>query len=217
MSEIKALRKAAGLTQQEAADRLDLNRHTFAAYERGDRTPDYPTGKRIREELGGETEGLPDGVVPIEVQSAAAGRGKGIDQTEKLYFDRGLLTGTPFEVEDVDFMRVLGSGLEPALSHRQLAITEPVDRIVGDDIYCYHCSASGGVVMGIMSAVPAGIELETRGLNPKTELLRHVEGDTYADADGNQSDITLIGRIVLGVGNPADTLSRMNEAARVTA
>jgi len=32
------MRKAAGLTQEEAANKLNINRHTFGAYERGRQT-----------------------------------------------------------------------------------------------------------------------------------------------------------------------------------
>jgi DNA-binding XRE family transcriptional regulator len=215
MSEIKAMRKKAGLTQQEAADRLDMNRHTFAAYERGDRTPPYPVGVRIRKELGGERFGLPDRVVPITVRSGWAGRGSAVDESETMHFDERLLAGTGLDSDEIGFVRVLGSGLEPALSHRQVAITEPVERLVGDDLYVYRCSASGGLVVGILSAVPRGIELETRGPRPQTELLRHVEGRTYRDEEGRESEIELVGRVVAGLGSPSDCLARVNEAARV--
>ena len=48
---IKQARKAAGLTQQQAADAIGVSRSTFAFYETGKRRPDAPTIKKIANAL----------------------------------------------------------------------------------------------------------------------------------------------------------------------
>lgn len=58
-SEITQLREQAGLTQKEAADKLDMKTRTFGSYERGERTPDYKTMDRIRQVLGNSAEPSP--------------------------------------------------------------------------------------------------------------------------------------------------------------
>jgi len=67
MNEIKSLRKQRGLTQKEAAEKLDMNARTFGSYERGERTPDYKTMDRIRRVL----KGLENGEADREVKGCA--------------------------------------------------------------------------------------------------------------------------------------------------
>ena len=54
--EIRKLRDRAGLTQKQAADRLDMNERTYGSYERDERDISYKQMKRIRRELGGRVE-----------------------------------------------------------------------------------------------------------------------------------------------------------------
>jgi transcriptional regulator with XRE-family HTH domain len=54
--EIRKLRDKAGLTQKQAADRLDMNERTYGSYERDERDVSYKQMKRIRRELGGRVE-----------------------------------------------------------------------------------------------------------------------------------------------------------------
>lgn len=214
MNQIRELRESAGLTQEQAAERCDLNRHTFGAYERGERTPNYKIMDRIREELGGELPGLPDRVRKVEVRLASAGRGATRKGSETLFLDERFLLGTGLESDELIYVRVLGSGLEPAVSHRQIAGVEPADEIAGDDLYVYRCGASGGLVVGILSPQTDGIVIETRGPHPSTEFFEHVEGATYRDEQGRKSELTLVGRVVAALGSPSEQLAKVNEAAR---
>jgi transcriptional regulator with XRE-family HTH domain len=54
--EIRKLRDRAGLTQKQAAERLDMNERTYGSYERDERDISYKQMKRIRRELGGRVE-----------------------------------------------------------------------------------------------------------------------------------------------------------------
>jgi DNA-binding XRE family transcriptional regulator len=54
--EIRQMREAAGLTQEQAAERLDMNPRTYGAYEREERDVSYKQMKKIRRELGGRVE-----------------------------------------------------------------------------------------------------------------------------------------------------------------
>jgi transcriptional regulator with XRE-family HTH domain len=54
--EIRKLRDKAGLTQKQAAERLDMNERTYGSYERDERDVSYKQMKKIRRELGGRVE-----------------------------------------------------------------------------------------------------------------------------------------------------------------
>jgi len=54
--EIRKLRDRAGLTQKQAAERLDMNERTYGSYERDERDISYKKIKKIRRELGGRAE-----------------------------------------------------------------------------------------------------------------------------------------------------------------
>jgi transcriptional regulator with XRE-family HTH domain len=54
--EIRQMREAADLTQEQAAEKLDMNPRTYGAYEREERDVSYKQMKKIRRELGGRVE-----------------------------------------------------------------------------------------------------------------------------------------------------------------
>ncbi|MCS3667397.1 transcriptional regulator with XRE-family HTH domain [Salinibacter ruber] len=56
--EIRKLRDKAGLTQKQAAERLDMNERTYGSYERDERDISYKQMKKIRRELGGRVENV---------------------------------------------------------------------------------------------------------------------------------------------------------------
>lgn len=219
MYDIQELRKEAGLTQGEAARMCDLKIGTYGSYERGERSPDYETGKKIRQELA-EAAGLCEPIqskhlYSVEVTPAAAGPGEDIgeDATE-MYLDERFLRGTNVELGDAEFFRVVGSGLEPALSHAQVIGVDPCERVLGDDLYVYHCSHCDGHVVAIVRSVRGGLEIRTRGPTPRADYVEHVEGRTYVDDQGRESTLTMQGRVVAATCNPSQMLSLQNEAAR---
>lgn len=143
MSEIKQLRKAARLTQREAAEKLGINVHTFGSYERGDRAPDYKTMDRIRAELAerGGYRDLPDDVLEVMVTDVSSSPEQSLDRAEKLYIDTRFLEGTDVDPRRHHFVRVVGSQMEPILSHRQVIGVEPTGEVAGDDVYVFYSSA----------------------------------------------------------------------------
>jgi transcriptional regulator with XRE-family HTH domain len=56
--EIRKLRDKAGLTQKQAAERLDMNERTYGSYERDERDISYKQMKKIRRVLGGRVENV---------------------------------------------------------------------------------------------------------------------------------------------------------------
>jgi transcriptional regulator with XRE-family HTH domain len=56
--EIRKLRDKAGLTQKQAAERLDMNERTYGSYERDERDISYKQMKKIRRVLGGRVESV---------------------------------------------------------------------------------------------------------------------------------------------------------------
>jgi len=109
MSEIKKLRQSAGLTQSEAADRLDMNENTFGSYERGERTPTYKQMDKIRAVLG-EAAGRPqvaqnEHLRTVQVHPASAGRGESPHETVEMILDERFLEGTGISVDSIHASR----------------------------------------------------------------------------------------------------------------
>lgn len=218
MSEIRELREAAGLTQSEAAELLDMNENTFGSYERGERTPTYKKMDKIREVLG-EAAGKPqlaqnDHLRTVQVHSASAGRGWSPHETVEMILDERFLEGTEMSIETHKWVRLVGSGLEPLLSHGQIVGVDPCERVLGTDIYLFHCSHSDSYVVAILANVRGGLQVETKGPSPDSALLEHLGDGRYRDPDGRESTIEILGRVVAATLNPAKVLSQMNEAAR---
>ena len=69
-SRIKAARKAAGMTQAELAEKLDLPFQSVSQWERGYRNPKYDTLNRISNALGCPVELLIDDPASIEAEDA---------------------------------------------------------------------------------------------------------------------------------------------------
>jgi len=218
MSEIKKLRQSAGLTQSEAADRLDMNENTFGSYERGERTPTYKQMDKIRAVLG-EAAGRPqvaqnEHLRTVQVHAASAGRGGSPDETTEMVLDERFLEGTGISVDSHEWVRLVGSGLEPLLSHTQVVAIDPCERVLGDDIYVYHCEGADSYVVAILSNVRGGLQIETKGPSPDTTLLEHLGDGRYRDPEGRESTIEILGRVVGATLNPSRVLSKRNEAAR---
>jgi len=220
-SEIRSLRLEAGLTQKKAAEKLGLKLNTYGSYERGERTPDYKTMDHIRETLG-ELAGTPRNIAGREevdvvtVTPVSAGLGKDVPMgDEEFVLDRRFLAGLDIDMNRSYFVRVLGSGVEPILSHRQIVLVEETDRIAGDDIYVYSCSLEEAHSIAILSNHSGAIEIETRGVRPSVERWERVEGDHYENGQGRTCKLKILGRVVAALGRPSREVARTNEAARI--
>jgi len=214
MSDIRELREKADLTQKEAAERLGLPVTTFGAYERGQRSPSYEEGVRLREELAeaaGVSLGHSPHVVTIEMPLVAAGR-RGGDSGEpiEVQIDERLFQGTEIGSES-DFYHLQGSGLEPLLSHGQAIAVDPCERVLGDDLYVWWCSEGEGYVAGLLSSVRGGLQLETKGPNPTSTFLRHFGEGRYRTPEGEESTIEIQGRVIGATMNPSRVLAEIRE------
>jgi len=220
-NEIRELRTKAGLTQREAAKKLDLKLNTYGSYERGERTPDYKTMDHIRETLGklaGEPQVLAgrEEVDVVTVTPVTAGLGRNASAgEEELVLDRRFLAGTDIDMKRSDFVRVVGSGIEPLLTHRQIALVEETTSVAGDDLYVFSCSLDEAPSIAILSKQNGTLEIETRGVCPTTQTWEHIEGHAYQNRETDQTcKIRVEGRVVAALGRPAREIARVNEAAR---
>lgn len=218
MSDISELREEADLTQKQAAERLGLPVTTFGAYERGERSPSYEEGVRLREELAEAAEvslGHSPHVVTIQMPPVAAGRGGGASgEPIEAQIDERIFEGTEISAERSDFYLLQGSGLEPLLSHGQAIGVDPCERVLGDDLYVWWCSEGEGYVAGLLSSVRGGLQLETKGPNPTSTFLRHLGEGRYRTPEGEESTVDIQGRVVGATMNPSRVLAEIQEGPR---
>lgn len=219
--EIRELRKKAELTQKQAAEELGLKLNTYGSYERGERTPDYKTMDHIREVLGklaGEPQVLAgrEEVDVVSVAPVTAGLGQRADlPREELVLDTRFLAGTDIDLEHSHFVRVVGSGIEPILTHRQIALVENARQVAGDDLYVFSSSLQGHCAIAILSKQNGLLEIETRGVRPVVQTWEHLEGHAYENRETGQTcKLQVEGRVVAALGRPAREIARVNEAAR---
>jgi transcriptional regulator with XRE-family HTH domain len=230
MSEIKELREQAGLTQKEAAEKLNINSRTFGAYERQERTPDFRTMDKIRRVLGrgdgthatpptvtGASANSQDHIRIVEILHVGAGPVRNEEHDEIVLDDR-LFKGVEIDFDRVKLIRVHGSSMEPHLSDGQLVFFRPVERVRGDDLYVYWSSLESEHTVGILSNEPGNaLQLKKLGVNPQTRVYEHREGTTYERADGRTIEIDVVGRVKSAVVSPVKQIAQINEAARSAA
>jgi len=218
MNEIKQLREQSGLTQKEAADRLNMNDRTFGAYVRGERTPDYKTMDRIRRVLGtGETTPagapLPEHVRRVRIQHAGGGPGQAPDAEEEILLDERLFAGSGIDFDDHVFIRIKGNSMGEVLSHGQIVFAEPTCEVVGQDIYVYWRGDEEGNVVAIIDRVPGGLRIEKRGPTRSVTEWKHVGGDLYENERGRQTAIQIKARVLGAFSRPAKELAERQASA----
>jgi len=218
MSEIRKLRKAAGLTQEGAANRIGVNTTTFGAWERGDRTPDYKMMDKIRRVLGSSNDqgvaSYPDHVRHVSVHHAGGGPGRTEDGDETLVLDTRLFAGSGIDFDNHILVRVQGSSMAEVISHGQIVFCEPVDKVEGQDIYVYWRGEDLGNVIAIMDTLPGGgLRIEKRGPSRTVTDWQHKKNDIYEAPDGRTSKINVWARVLGAFSRPADELAARQSAA----
>jgi len=218
MSEIRDLREAADLTQEEAAEKVGVKATTFGAWERGDRTPNYKQMDKIRRVLGtGDTAPsgapLPSHVRRVRVQHAGGGPGQAPDADEEILLDERLFAGSGIDFDDHVFIRVKGNSMGEVLSHGQIVFAEPTTEVVGQDIYVYWRGDEAGNVVAIIDRVPGGLRIEKRGPTRSVTEWAHVDGDLYEDERGRQTEIRIKARVLGAFSRPAKELAERQASA----
>jgi hypothetical protein len=169
---------------------------------------------RLREEAGiTTTEGGHEHLRKVEVENEI-GPGPETDETDELLIDLRLLAGTGVHPQKQRFVRVVGSSMEPILSHGQIVTVEPVSEVQGDDLYVYWSSIEETTSIAILERVQKGLRIEKRGPSPTSRLLHHETGAHYSDDQGRTVEVQIRGRVVAALGSPAQEIARSNEAAR---
>lgn len=222
ITEVRRLRRQSGLNQKEAASELGMPLRTFRAYDRGEREP--PAGKmdHIRNVLGNGSgrrsfslsEADEANIRRVTVRPAGAGPGKSTGGKEEIVLDRRLLDGSSIDVEGHEFVRVVGSSMEPVLTHGQIVLVEPCSKVHGDDVYVYWSSAEEGHIVALLSKTGDGIEVQKYGPKPRTIEYKHLDNHSYEDQNGCQLELHLVGRVLGAIGRPSRTIAQVNEAAR---
>jgi transcriptional regulator with XRE-family HTH domain len=129
--EIRKLRDKAGLTQKQAAERLDMNERTYGSYERDERDISYRQMKKIRRVLGGRVENVKPPTYYTHVkQYPVADSDK---SPAKIYVDAELI---PLDrMPDKGTAHYVNSRwMEPWMS-ASMVLAEPVSQIDGPGRY----------------------------------------------------------------------------------
>lgn len=216
-TEVRKLRKEAGLTQSEAAKETGIPQRTFEAYDRGDTEPPSDRMDHIRNVLsenhGSTDSDLPDHVRRVRVRHAGAGPGRSAEGEDRIILDKRLFAGSGVDFDDHVFLRIQGSSMEPILSHGQIVYCEEVGQVVGQDIYVYWRGDEQGHVVALISKIEGGFRIEKRGPSREVTRWQHEEGDSYKSEHGDRAQIEIVARVLGAFSRPARELAARQEAA----
>lgn len=220
--ELKELR--GDLTQEKAAKKIGVSLSRLQSWEQGRHTPPADKMDKARAILGGRSRvrGQVDAhqgdmganIEHRTVRPAGAGPGQSVSGEESIVLDKRLLEGSGIDLNEHEFVRVVGSSMEPFLSHGQLVLVEPTSRVHGEDLYVYWNDMDEGHVVAMVSSTPRGLKVEKRGHDPKTMTYARTEDHLYEDEEGRAVQIYIVGRVVGSVGRPAQHIAQAEEAAR---
>lgn len=236
--ELKKLREQEGLTQEEAAERIEVSLSRLQSWEQGRHTPPADKMDQARATFGSSPS--PSGpeanageisyshengsyesgatktphVEERKVRPAGAGPGRSVEGAESIMLDTRLLEGSGISLDRHEFVRVIGSSMEPFLSHGQIVLIEPTTTVHGEDLYVYWNDMDEGHVVAMMSSTPNGLCVEKRGHAPSTRRYDYLDGHQYENEDGVVVELCVVGRVVGSVGRPAQAIAQANEAAR---
>lgn len=209
-SEIRDLRKQRGLTQKEAAEKLDMNPRTFGAYERGERTPDYKTMDKIRRTLGSkELDTLGDDARSTHIKKYQVADS---DKPSTVYIDDMLIQVGEQMPDTSEAMahhvntRWMGPWLDASL-----VLARDVEKIDGPGRYIIRwAEGNDKVVMECWRHSDTHIAVRTHAPE-KTVLFEEVgmeDGLTHLiREDGHELHIEVLGRVVY----PSDNVRQMTQ------
>jgi len=218
MSEIHEMRKAAGLTQEEAANKLNINRHTFGAYERGERTPDYKTMDKIRRVLGGQRKvasvSQNDNITSRHIKKYPVAEGS--DDTPTVTIDDRVIDVKGGMPQNAKAHRVNDRWMGPWLDV-DLVLVEPKSYIDGPGRYCVRW-ADGEDKVVLEAWRHSNDQIAIRTHAPETtSILTEVEreGDIvrFARPGGSELHVEVIGLVVY----PSDSVRLMTKGMADTA
>jgi len=219
--ELKRLRDRCGLTQEEAAEKTGFNLGTWRSWEQGRHKPSSEKMDRVRRMLddanfqGRESNGADNRHVErVRVRPVGAGVGKSTAGEEEVVLDTRLLNGSGIGASEYEFVRVVGSSMEPVLTHNQIVLMEPTSRVTGDDLYVYWSDMDDGHVVALISPTKEGLKIEKRGVSPGVNAYTHQTDHSYEDESGRVVEIRIVGRVIGSIGRPAQAIAQANEAAR---
>mgnify|MGYP006430224339 CR=1 FL=1 len=110
-----------------------------------------------------------------------------------IQLDPNLLTATGITLDGLTVIPIQGSQAEPYLSHNQLALASPVDRIQGEDLYVYYSWAQEAHLVAWMDQVGDTITMETAS---RATTYHQADTDTWERPDGTTERLRVVGRVV---------------------
>jgi len=111
-----------------------------------------------------------------------------------MHLDTALLTATGISFDGTTIIPIQGSQAEPYLSHGQLALATPVDRIQGEDLYVYYSWAQQAHLVAWMDRCADTITLQTAS-RQNTYQPTGTQNIWERD-DGRKEKLRVVGRVV---------------------
>ena len=111
-----------------------------------------------------------------------------------MHLDADLLTSTGISFDGTTIIPIQGSQAEPYLSHGQLALATPVDRIQGEDLYVYYSWAQEAHLVAWMDRCADTITLQTASRQNTYQPTG--TQDIWERDDGRKEKLRVVGRVV---------------------
>lgn len=122
-----------------------------------------------------------------------AGAGPGRHTSRMVQISPTLFDETGITLSDAALVRVVGSSMEPDLSHGQHVVVEPAASVAGQDMYVYWSEEEEAHLIAEIHRDGQVLVLEksasTRTLTPKGD-------DLYVDDQGRKHHIQIVGRVL---------------------
>jgi len=213
--EIRALRDRAGLTQEEAAEKLDMKTRTYGAYEREERDVSYKQMQKIRRVLGARVE-----------TSVTRSYGKNVKQypvadsgeSSTVLIDTQIINveGRMPEPDQAEVHRVNTRWMGPWMS-ADMALVQSKSRIDGPGRYVVRwADGEDKVVLEAWRYGESKVCVRTHAPENKTvfeEVEQNVGLTVFRRDDGTELNIEVIGKVVF----PDDDVQLMTEGMADTA
>lgn len=164
------------------------------------------------EDVSGRPTRSPDQTAQLEAVPILGGDGPGTS-SRMMQIDSDLLRATGIDLDGATLIPIMGSSAEPYLSHGQIALATPTDRIQGEDLYVYYSWINEAHLVAWMERTDDGITFETG--NRKSSYVCEDEDDLWTRDDGKTERIRIVGRVVGAMMPVGKMRAQKKELARI--
>jgi len=214
--EMRALRDRAGLTQEEASEKLDMKTRTYGAYERGERSISYEQMRKVRRVLGGQIEPVPNTRHIGDVLQYPVANDGGESST--VFIDPNIINveGSMPDPSEAKAYRVNSRWMGPWMSS-DMALVREKRRIDGPGRYVVEWSqGSDKIVIEAWRYGEEKVCVRTHAPRKETifeEVEHHDNYTLFRREDGTEIRGRVIGQVVF----PSDDVQLMTEGMADTA